>query len=716
MCTWPEFSTENLFKAHWKDDGHRKAFWKYVVPAVYQPVYVDKNQTRRKEGFKGVDVYVELFHQTIIVNEDWFKKYGRYTDINSDVLVKVTTDLYKQNYIPDPEYINPEPIRKAPQKEGTSFTKKRARGAPGAQGAQRNKQNRRVVDEVSSDEEDIYADDPPLAQEDDEIQGHDEPEEDDVFYRITNTNNKVHSNPPPIFNRRALGKTTEEQYKNKSVWTIVKTLFSPVFIILQLNNSEHTRLTITQDELFGFFAIMTMMSIIKLESHESYFQTENDLVQLKFPPREYMSYNRFKYIRSKLQTYGDGDEELFENNRAWKVMHISTSLKTSFRRITLAPKQHLAMDEAMINYVGDKNPIKTTIPGKPNNGIRLFCLVEVETKIMIDFNLDDKTDDADNCRHIAGGFTGHQVLKLLSEDGVVKRFDAENLIVYIDNYYTSPHLMRKLLDMGIRCIGTIKKQRLPTINTELSTPAARQECPEFKPAATQCRPTLTNPRGTVKVARTHTGENSIFIYSVMDSALFFMADTAYGPFHKEMMLRRSGGNVDEYEVPKAVNVYNKYMNGVDVVDQLSWGAFNPTKHRTNRWTFRYLEALWGLTITNAYSIYKQVNQDNRDLGLSHAQFRRRLVDEMFSSPEVQRLKAGHVTRGKIRQIGDVINNVGERCILSMSLKGSRGAQDTRRERKTCQGQGKRHQTSSYCVKCQIYICEKCFHEFHDVQE
>jgi hypothetical protein len=239
----------------------------------------------------------------------------------------------------------------------------------------------------------------------------------------------------------------------------------------------------------------------------------------------------------------------------------------------------------------------------------------------------------------------------------------------------------------------------------------------FKPAATQSRPTQAHPRGTVRVARTRAGDMNIFIYSVMDSALFFMGDTAYGPYYKEMMSRRSGAERVEYEVPKAINVYNKRMNGVDVVDQLSWGAYNTTTHRTARWTLRYLEALWGLTITNAYSIYKVCNEDNRDLTLTHAQFRRRLLEEMFNSPEVQRLKDGHVTRGKIRKIADALNGIGDRCVLAQSSKGSRAGDNTRRERKDCSsGHGKRHMTSHYCVKCLVYICEACFNEFHAVDD
>ena len=713
LCSWPEFTTEKLFKAHWKDDGNRKEHWKYLVSGVYQPVYADKSTNTLKEGWKGKDVYVDVFKQTIQLNEDWFTTLGRFTDYDQRVLIVVDDKMYRECYIAQPEHIEPEPTRNRPQNEANDFVKKRARGAPRAPGAQRKEINREINEEYSSDEEDEFANEVPIAQEEYDIEGQDEPERDEAFFRVTNTSIETESNDYPIFDRRGLGKTTETQYINRTPWEIVKTLFRPVFSILKLNNTQGDRLIITEDELFGWFAIITMMSIIKLENYESYFETENELLEFKFHPREYMSFNRFKEIRAKLKTYDDDDDVEFPNNKAWKVMDISTALKHSFRSITKAPRQHLAMDEAMINYTGDRNPIRTTIPNKPNNGIRLFCLVEVETKILIDFNLDDKTDDADNCRHFPGGFTGRQVLKLLSDDGDTKRWDAVNLIVYIDNYYTGVHLLRKLLNMGIRCIGTIKKSRLPLVYIEGRAPGAQNECPNFKPSATLSRPTLTNPRGTVKVSRTNGGRNKIYIYSIMDSALFFMGDTAYGPYHKEMMRRRSGANIEEYQVPKAVNVYNKYMNGVDVVDQLSWGDFNVTTHRSKRWTLRYLEALWGLTITNAYSIYKEVNRDHRDLSLSHGQFRRKLVQQMFSSPEVQRLKAGHVTRGKIRKINDAVNvGVGNLCILTQTLPGSHPQDQGRRLKKDCQGEGKRHQTTYYCASCNMSMCPKCFDEFH----
>lgn len=105
------------------------------------------------------------------------------------------------------------------------------------------------------------------------------------------------------------------------------------------------------------------------------------------------------------------------------------------------------------------------------------------------------------------------------------------------------------------------------------------------------------------------------------------------------------------------------------------------------------------------------------MSLTHGQFRRKLVQQMFSSPEVQRLKAGHVTRGKIRKIDDAKNiGGGNLCILTQTLPGSHPQDANRRLKKNCQGQGNRHQTSYYCARCSLPMCPKCFDEFHVSEE
>jgi hypothetical protein len=187
LCSWPEFKTERLFKAHWKDDGTRKEYWKYLVSGIYQPVYVDKNSTTLKEGWKGKEVYVDVFRQTIQINEDWFTKLGRFVDYDQRVLILIDDKMYRECYIAEPEYIEPEPTTNRPQNEVNDFTRKRARGAPGALGAQRNVLNRARNEEYSSDEEDEDVNEFPIAQEEADIEGLEEPERDEAFYRITNT-------------------------------------------------------------------------------------------------------------------------------------------------------------------------------------------------------------------------------------------------------------------------------------------------------------------------------------------------------------------------------------------------------------------------------------------------------------------------------------------------------------------------------------------------
>ena len=114
-------------------------------------------------------------------------KYGRYVAYNDQKMILLTREEYDLNYIPNPEFVQPEPIRNVPRNEPTSFSKKRARGAPRAPGAQQNRRNQAEVDDLSSDEEYADAIERAIAAEDDDDEGPDEPEEDDIPYSATRT-------------------------------------------------------------------------------------------------------------------------------------------------------------------------------------------------------------------------------------------------------------------------------------------------------------------------------------------------------------------------------------------------------------------------------------------------------------------------------------------------------------------------------------------------
>ncbi len=78
--------------------------------------------------------------------------------------------------------------------------------------------------------------------------------------------------------------------------------------------------------------------------------------------------------------------------------------------------------------------------------------------------------------------------------------------------------------------------------------------------------------------------------------------------------RRSKSGVGGYEEtvkPTAIEEYNKYMSGVDRLDQfLSYYNFN---HRTNKWWQKAFFCLLDIAIYNSFVLYSKSKQDHRKL-------------------------------------------------------------------------------------------------------
>ena len=56
-------------------------------------------------------------------------------------------------------------------------------------------------------------------------------------------------------------------------------------------------------------------------------------------------------------------------------------------------------------------------------------------------------------------------------------------------------------------------------------------------SATKPRPTIANPKGTLRMAK-KTGSD-VYIYSWMDSALVYFIDNMYGPGHSAVIHRKN---------------------------------------------------------------------------------------------------------------------------------------------------------------------------------
>lgn len=462
---------------------------------------------------------------------------------------------------------------------------------------------------------------------------------------------------------------------------------------------------ITFGELMRWHAIRILMSIIKLPNVALYWETPSVLSDL-FPVfGNFMSYARFKQIKTVLrfEDYASNEDTRAraEEDLAWKIRTVTNLLRESFRKMMRAPGQHITVDEGMVRYTGRRCPIRRRLPNKPiPRGLKFFGAVDVSTGFLFDFYWDDSSLTQQNCDMFAWGMTGEVVLRL------IRPLPGRGYVIYTDNYYTSVPLALELRRMQHHLVGTMRLRR--------GVPAC-----VVLPSK---RPTRATPRGTVRYSHNH--DSSVHIYGWMDSGAVYLLDTIHGPV-LEPIRRRVGATIQEFEVPVAYSRYNLNMTGVDRFDQIRTGYYGiEMSGRTAKWTIRAYEALFNMAVANSYALHKHLHgglPSAEDHGSFMLLVAEEFLENVYDDPVQPRgAQRGRDPQNGQQQAGGNLDTI--RHNLLQYPKGSRDA--NRRRRRECAAcpnreNGRRvysRRTSYYCSVCEVALHPECFDRYHFEKE
>ena len=206
------------------------------------------------------------------------------------------------------------------------------------------------------------------------------------------------------------------------------------------------------------------------------------------------------------------------------------------------PEKNISIDESMVPYYG-RHGCKQYIQNKPVKFGYKLCLAATTPDYAIQFYPNAGKDDNYN-KDI--GLGGSVVMTLMSELPTVLN---SNYHVVMDNFFTSPSLLRLLKGNGMAATGTIRANR--TENAPL------QAVDDMKKKA----------RGSSDVVNDN--KSNVTLIRWKDNKVVTVASTLYG---KEPMKRArryikdKGGRV-EIDQPNSISDYNKTMGGVDRMDQ-----------------------------------------------------------------------------------------------------------------------------------------------------
>ncbi len=268
----------------------------------------------------------------------------------------------------------------------------------------------------------------------------------------------------------------------------------------------------------------------------------------------------------------------------------------------------------------------------------------------------------------------------------------EHYKIMADNYYNSVSFSEWLRNERRMLIGG-------TMQRKSTTPLV------YIGAAKRPKPTIANPKGTLKIAENL--ESNVYIYSWMDSSLVYFIDPIFGPGRTANITRRQGADHVVFLVPFFIVIYNMYMHAVDVFDQIRKYFGIDLSNATKKYTVRIFEILFSMCLAQAYNIYRHVHKNDPLRQLSHDRFKAYVVNGFVNHPIVRQVRIDDET------------HFGDHELLQYP-PGSRDA--TRRFQGCCRncpnkdpltGKRKFDRTTTYfCNKCKVCLHPECFTTYH----
>ncbi|XP_046688364.1 piggyBac transposable element-derived protein 3-like [Homalodisca vitripennis] len=189
----------------------------------------------------------------------------------------------------------------------------------------------------------------------------------------------------------------------------------------------------------------------------------------------------------------------------------------------------------MVKFKG-QNAMKQYIKNKPVKwGFKLWCRCDSETGYLYQFDI--YTGKKTNPERGLGEGIILQMTENLGGKGIQ---------FYFDNFFNSPLLQTEMLEKQLMACGTVRSER--------------KEMPKCLKSDKEMS------RGDIDFASTDKGVSCV---KWMDNRSVLMISNFISPLGKVTVERRQKGSNEKVKIdcPKMVNEYNKYMGGVDLMDQ-----------------------------------------------------------------------------------------------------------------------------------------------------
>lgn len=438
---------------------------------------------------------------------------------------------------------------------------------------------------------------------------------------------------------------------------------------------------IVTNDLERLFALVMLTGIIRKPTLKLYWSNNPMLSTPYF--NSIMSRDKFMRILGALHFV---DNDAPTANRINKIHPIIEKLNRKFADV-YKPKKHIAIDETLLLWKG-RLVFKQYIPKKRARfGMKGYVMAESDTGYVARYTLYQGRDreNADIGQGVAHKITMDMM------DGLLNL--GHELIM--DNWYSSPILMKELYENGTYAYGTLRSNRkhVPKDIKERrpGETIKKGECQYFT-----CPPVLTA--------------------CWLDKNYIHFCSNKHSSFELVEIEKRTHDDQPIMK-PSPIVDYNTHMGGVDLADQMA--KYYHMDRRTIKWYKKLFFHLLDLSVHNTYVIY----QCHKQTQLPALKFRLELIDRLLlaAGPDVEchggrggRPRSSGTDLARLNSYNhypahnptsDVTGRVKfRRCRVCNKPQGAHAANRKRNETQYC------------CVQCgEVPLCPApCFDKYHNM--
>ncbi|XP_048753373.2 piggyBac transposable element-derived protein 3-like [Ostrea edulis] len=324
------------------------------------------------------------------------------------------------------------------------------------------------------------------------------------------------------------------------------------------------------EEIKAYLGVAIVMGILPAPAQVMYWYKDKlfhpSCIEGKFTRTRFETLQRYFHVAD---TTSNPAQEDPAHDKLAHVRPLLELLRTNFKQ-EYHPHKEVSIDEAMIGFSG-RLGFKQYVPLKPTKrGIKVWVKADLFNGYINDFQVHTGRHN-----NVAEKDLGSRVVLDLARPIIGLGHH-----IYCDSFFTSPDLFLQLWREDTYACGTVRANR-KGLPKDIGTTELKEQGRN-----------VTKQKGSMRVNVWQDKKNITILHTNGE-------DTSVNRKQKD-------GSTKNVPCPKAVKLYNQYMNDVDHTDQLR-SAYN-TVRKALKWLKYLFFFLFDVAIVNSYLLMKESHQ------------------------------------------------------------------------------------------------------------